>query len=277
MRVGSQRGQHVLHIQAGRLHDGLLEGPAVQGGRQIARSTLDALAHQAEAVGVHTTGCQTQHHVAGFYIGTGQNFGLFDRADGKTGQVVFTGGVHAGHFGSFAANQGAAREFTTLGDAANDRRSGVYVEFAAGEVVQEEQGLGTLHQNIIDTHGHQVDTHGVVHIPLKRQLELGAHAVGAAHQHGFLVALGYFKQCAKAANAGQNAFPHGLFCQRLDALNQGVASVNINAGIFVGKGCGRARMGHGVGQTGLLGLSPIEFAQILTSTWQVLWTIVTLR
>ena len=75
-----------------------------------------------------------------------------------------------------------------------------------------------------------------MHLPLKRQLELGAHPIRAADQHRFFVIFRHFKQSAKAANAGQHAFTHGFFGQRLDAFNQGVAGVNVNASIFVGKG-----------------------------------------
>jgi len=74
-----------------------------------------------------------------------------------------------------------------------------------------------------------------VHGPLKRQLELGAHAVGAADQHRLLVALGHLEQRAETADAGQHAFAHGFFGQRLDALDQRVARVDIDAGGLVGK------------------------------------------
>jgi hypothetical protein len=123
-------------------------------------------------------------------------------------------------------------------------RSGVHVELAAGKIVQKEQGLGALYQHVVDAHGHQVDAHGVVHVPLEGQLELGAHAIGATDQHRFLVTLGHFKQSAKTANAGQHAFAHGFFGQRLDALYQCIAGINVNAGIFVGQGSRGAGLGH---------------------------------
>jgi hypothetical protein len=65
--VGRQRGQHVFHIQAGGLHDGLFEGLAVQRGGSVGACAFNALAHQAEAVGVHAAAGQAQHHVAGFH------------------------------------------------------------------------------------------------------------------------------------------------------------------------------------------------------------------
>ena len=185
---------------------------------------------------MHAAGSQTEHHVANSDVPACQDFGFFYRADGKAGQVVFTGRVHARHFGRFAANQRAARELTASGNAAHDGCSRVHVQFAASEIVQEKQGLGALHQHVVHAHGHQVNAHGVMHLPLKSQAQLGAYAVGAADQHRFFVALGYFKQGAKAADSRQHAFAHGFFGQRLDTLDQGIACVNVYAGVFVGKG-----------------------------------------
>jgi hypothetical protein len=74
----------------------------------------------------------------------GQDLAFFDRAHAKTSQVVLASGVHAGHLGGFAADQGAAAQFTTLGNATHHSGGGVDIELAAGKVVQEKQGLGAL-------------------------------------------------------------------------------------------------------------------------------------
>ena len=195
-----QGGEHVFHVQAGGFHQRLFKGLAVERKGQLVTRPLDALAYQAKSIGMHAVRCQAQHHVSGAHALAGQNFGFFYRADGKTGQIVFACGVHAGHLGRFAANQRATRQLTSLGDTTNHGRGRVNVELAAGKVIQKEQGLGTLHQHIVDAHGDQVDTHGVVHIPFERQLELGADAVGAAHQHRFLVAFRHLKQRTEATN-----------------------------------------------------------------------------
>jgi hypothetical protein len=232
------------------LHDGFFERLAVQRGRGAAASAVNAFAHQAKAVGVHTGRGQAQYHVTGLNILAGENFGFFHGTDGKAGQVVLAIGVHAGHFGGFATDQGAARQLAALGNAANDGSGRVHVQLAAGKVIEEEQRLSPLDQHVIDAHGHQVDADGVVHIPLKSQFQLGAYAVGAADQDGLLVALGHFKQSAKTANAGQYAFAHGLLGQGLDAFDQCVASINIDASVFVGEGGGAHVGGRAGGQAG---------------------------
>ena len=65
------------------------------------------------------------------------------------------------------------------GDALDDVGGDVDVELAAGEVVEEEQRLGALHQDVVDAHRDEVDADGVVAVERERELELGAHAVGA--------------------------------------------------------------------------------------------------
>ena len=185
---------------------------------------------------MHTAGRQTQDHITGLHIFAGEDERLFHHAHRKTRQVVFASGVHAGHFGGFAANQGATRQLTPLGNAAHHGCGGVHIQLAASKVIEEKQRFSTLHQHVVDAHGHQIDAHGVVHIPFECQLQLGAHAIGAADQDRFFVIFGYFKQSAKAANARQHALAHGFFGQGFDAFDQRITSVNVNASVFVGKG-----------------------------------------
>ena len=228
--------QHGFDIKAGRLHQCLPKWLAVQRGGRIVACAFDAFAHQTEPVGVHAAAGQTQHHVAGLDFFSGQDFGFLDRTHCKTGQIVFAFRVHARHFSGLAAYQCTAAELTALGNAADHRSGNFHIELAAGKVVEKKQRLGTLHQHVIDAHGHQVYAYGVVHIPFKGQAQFGAHAIRAADQHRLFVALGHFKQCAKAADACQHTFTHGFFGQWLDAFDQRVARVDVNAGVFVGKG-----------------------------------------
>ena len=195
---------------------------------------------------MHAAGGQAQHHIACLDVLACENFGFFNRPDGKSGQVVFASGVHAGHLGRFAADQSATRQLASFGNAAHHGSGGVHIQFAAGEVVQKEKWLGPLDQHIVDAHRHQVDAHGVVHVPLKRQLELGTHAVCAADQYRFLVAFGHFKESAKTADASQHPFAHGFLGQGFDALHQRVACNDVDASVFVRK----RGLSHGFGPHG---------------------------
>ena len=57
---------------------------------------------------------------------------------------------------------------------------------SAGNIVQEEQGLRAAADDIVDAHGHTVDTDGVMPVHQLRDLQLGAYAVGAGYQHRLL-------------------------------------------------------------------------------------------
>src|SRR5690606_28834993 len=112
---------------------------------------------------------------------------------------------------------------------------------AGGEVVQEEQRLGALHQHIVDAHGDQVDADAVVPVQLLRQLELGADAVGAADQHRLAVLARQVEQGAEAAQAAHHFRAEGALDQGLDALDDFVAGVDVDTRVAVGEGAG---LGH---------------------------------
>ena len=235
-RMVFQCRQHVFDVQAGRRHQGVFKRFAVQRGWRCAVRAFDALAHERKTVGMQAAGGQAQHNVADSHgICAIEDFGFLNRADAETRQVVLACRVHARHLRRFAANQGAAAHLAAFSDTANHGGGGVHVELAAGEIVQKKQRLGPLHQHVVDAHGDQVNTHGAVHVPFKRKFELGAYAVSAADQYRLFVTLGHLKQRAKTANACQNPLAHGFLGKRLNAFNQRVASVDVNARVFVRK------------------------------------------
>jgi hypothetical protein len=191
---------------------------------------------------------KAQHHVARHDVAASDDLGFFHHANGKASQVVFAHRVHARHLGGFAANQRAAGLLAAGGDAFDHVGGLRHVQLAAGKIIQEEQRLGALHQNVVDAHRHQVDADGVVTVPVEGQLELGAHAIGAGHQHRFFVFLGDFHQRAKAAQIAQHFRAHRPLGKRLDVFNQLVAGVDVHASVAVGEGS--------LGQNALTFVSP---------------------
>ncbi|KJJ17200.1 hypothetical protein HMPREF3156_01300 [Neisseria sp. HMSC06F02] len=229
-----QSSENGFHIQAGRGDDGFAQGFAiVELGVQIGIVAGDDFADEGIAVGMGAVGSQPQHDVARFDAAAVDDALFFDHADGKARQVVFAFGVHAGHFGGFAADEGAAGFFAALGDAFNHVGSAGDVEFAAGEIVEKEQRFCALNQNIVDAHGDEVDADGVVFVPIEGEFELGAYAVGAADEDGIFVFFADFDQCAEAAQITQHFGTHGAFGKRFDVFDQLVACVNIDACIAV--------------------------------------------
>ena len=182
---------------------------------------------------MRAVGSQAQHNVAGFDAAAVDDALFLHHAHGKAGQIVFAFGIHARHFGGFAADQGAAGFFAALRDAFDHVGSACHIEFAAGEIIEEKQRLRALHENVVHAHGDQVDAHGVVFVPIESEFELGAHAVGAAHQHGVLVFFADFHQRAEATQTAQHFGAHGAFGKGFDVFDQTVARGYIDTRVAV--------------------------------------------
>ena len=170
------------------------------------------------------------------------DLGVVHQPHAKAGQVVHAVGIEPGHLGRLAAKQRATRLLAAVGDAGHHLGGQIDRELARGEIIQEKKRPGALDQNVVDTHGHKIDTDGIVLSEVVGELELGAHAVGGGHQHGFLAGARFeLEKPAKAADVGQDPLDGGPGHKGLDARNQGVAGVDIHAGRLVG--C--RSVGHG--------------------------------
>jgi len=62
--------------------------------------------------------------------------------------------VHPGHLSCLSTDEGTARSLTARGNALHHLSSDCNVELAAAIVVKEVKRLGTLHDQIVDGHGH---------------------------------------------------------------------------------------------------------------------------
>mmetsp|Transcript_9722 Transcript_9722/g.24171 ORF Transcript_9722/g.24171 Transcript_9722/m.24171 type:complete len:258 (-) Transcript_9722:430-1203(-) len=136
---------HPGHVDGGGLQQALPDGLGRVPGRrvgQLGASHLEDLAHEREAVGVHATALERQHHVARLDGLAVNQLVLLHRADRKAGQVVLALLVEPRHLGRLAAQQLAVGLAAALDDALDHLLSLVHVQLASGKVVQEEQGLG---------------------------------------------------------------------------------------------------------------------------------------
>ena len=129
-------------------------------------------------------------------------------------------------------------------------RSATSTDEPAGRVVvEEEQRLGALDHDVVRAHRDQVLADAVVQAGVDRESKLGADAVGAGDQHGALPApLGNLDHRAEAADPGQHLGPHRAGDARLDALDEFLAGIDVDAGIPVGQ---RGAFGHR-GKSGLV-------------------------
>ena len=124
-------------------------------------------------------GGQGDDHVTSLHPGVVDDLLLIHNTHGEACQIVLVHRHQAGVLGSLAANQGRAGLDTALGHTAHDLGNFLGNVLAAGDVVQEKQGLCAHADNVVDAHGNGVDADGVVLVHEDGQLHLGAAAVGA--------------------------------------------------------------------------------------------------
>ena len=182
----AQQGLHQGAIEAGGGEQALdrRRPPGAELAGPVDLVGLQDFAHQAEAIAVYAAAGYGNdliscHHSAAI------NQGVFlHHRHTEAGQVVATGAIEAGHFGGFAAQQGAATLAAAIGDSLHHGRHRLRAELAGGQVVEKKEGLGPAGDHVVDAHGHQVDADAVVAAMGLGQFELGAHPIGARHQQG---------------------------------------------------------------------------------------------
>ncbi len=143
--------------------------------------------------------------------------------------------IHSGHFGGFAANQGATGLSAALGNPLNHCRRSFDIQLAGGEIIEEEQRLSTLHDQVIDTHGNEINADRIVLSSINGDLQFRPDTVIGSNQNR-IPEPGRFKieQTAKTADLAVSARSPGGFDCRLDAFNQRIARINIDTGIGIG-------------------------------------------
>ena len=187
----------------GRAHQRVLS-------RAIHFANAKDLAHQGEAVGVYARGLYPDEHVPRGQATAVDDLLPVHHAYGKPGQIVVVLGHHARVLGGLPADEGAARLHAALGHAGDNGGDFLREVFAAGNVVQKEQGLCAAANHIVDAHGHRVNADGVVLVQQHGDFQLGAHPVRAGDQNGLLHP-GKIRseQPAKASNAGHDSGDDG--------------------------------------------------------------------
>ena len=63
-------------------------------------------------------------------------------------------------------------------DASDDLFDDAGHQLSGADVIEEEEGLSPLDDDVVHTHRHQIDAHGVVTVHEEGDLELGADAIG---------------------------------------------------------------------------------------------------
>ncbi len=182
------------------------------------------------------TGRKSQNDVTFANVFTRQNGVSFNCADAKPREIIIIFGVHAGHLGGFAANQGTACTPTAFGDSGNDVGPGCYVQLCRGEVIQEKKGLGPLYNQIVNAHRDEVDADGVMPVRFDGDFKLGADAIGSCDKHWIFVSCGFqVEHGTESTKPGSDAIARRRPGQRLDRIDQGLARIDVYACILVTK------------------------------------------
>ncbi len=162
-------------------------------------------------------------------------------AEGETGEVVFTVGVHAWKLGGLASKERAATGLTRAGDASDDRLGDGKLKLSCPEVIEEKERSRAARHDVVHAHAHEVRADAVVTTRCERELELRADAVGAADEYRLLDVAWNGEEPREAAHVRENARNAGALRQRLDALHELVARVDVHACVTVADRHGPAR------------------------------------
>src|SRR5205807_7476449 len=108
------------------------------------------------------------------------------------------------------------------------------VEAAYGDVVEEEEDLGTLGGDVVGAHGHEVDANGGEAACGLGHQRLGAHPVGGGHEHRVAPPLPIeSEQPAEAPDVADDLGPEGAAHLLLDAGYRLLAGGDADAGGLV--------------------------------------------
>ena len=134
-----------------------------------------------------------------------------------------------------AAYERGARADAALRDARHHFRDALGDIFAAGDVIQEKEGLRAAADDIVDAHGDAVYAYRVVLVQAESVLQLGADAVRAADEHGLLHAGEVEReQPAEPAYIGQRARGHSARDMFLHELDGAVTRGYVHARLLIG-------------------------------------------
>ena len=141
--------------------------------------------------------------------------------------------------GGLTTQQGASGDDAALRDARHDGTDPLRHGAAHGDVILQEQRLGTTHHQVVDHHGDQVEADGVVDVHGLGDRQLGTDPVGGRGDDRFPVAAAQREQSGETAEAAAHFRTGGPLGQRLEQFDRAIAGLDVhprrrirNAGAF---------------------------------------------
>ena len=162
-------------------------------------------------------------------------------------------GVEAGHGGSLATQERTTRSAAALGDPRERLFRQVRVLLPHGEVVEEDQGFGPLHHQVVHDHRDAVDPHDIEAGEEGGELQLGADAVGSGDEDRFVVALGGLEEAGEAPYGGEHLGPEGPASDILHPVDEAFVLFEVHAGASIARRARGRGLVRGVGVGGASG------------------------
>ena len=136
---------------------------------------------------------------------------LLHHADDEAGEIVIGRGVDPGHLCRLATDEGAAILAAARGDPGHDLLDDFRDQEPGGEVIEEEEGMRALHEDVVHAVVDQIVADGGMPVGVDRDAQLGAHAIGARHEHGPIGFGGNPEHAAEAAERAARTRSEGGF------------------------------------------------------------------
>ena len=182
--TGVLQSGHLRQIAAMRRQQCRSQG-RIQGRDPVGQvPVLEDLARQRVPVCVESRRGDTEHGVAEAYAGSVDDGPPVDNADHGSYELDFILLIHAGQLGGIAAEQGTAGIPASCSHSTDHVGHYLWVQVAGAHVVEEEEGAGPLHQNVVHAMVDDVMADGFVAVQRRGDLGLGADAVDAALASG---------------------------------------------------------------------------------------------
>lgn len=143
--------------------------------------------------------------------------------------------VHARHLCGLSTDQRTPSLQTTLGDTLDDIGGDRHIELGARKVVEEVERLGTLHNQVVDAHGNEIDTDGIVLAAVQRDTKLGSDTIRARYQDGITEpGTLEIERAAESTDFTVRSGTTGGLDDGFDGVDKGVAVVDRDTGRGVG-------------------------------------------
>ena len=153
---------------------------------QIDLVFLEQMSHEAEAVGVQTTGANADENVAVLDALRAPELVPLCKTDGEPGHVEVAVRELPGVLGGLAAEEDTLRLKAAFVHAGDDLGDLLRHDLSDHQVVEEEQGDRTAGGDVVDAHRHEVDPDGAQPAHGAGELDLGAYAVRTRYKHRIL-------------------------------------------------------------------------------------------